>query len=152
MLAPHAHSPKVPDQNPTQRARVKLCCWPREASATVDDNNKAPGLNPASRERPPRSPQELVPLTHTHHDSFFGLKPIRLKILLRVDALTDTPLTHFGQYGISVQALWQASSVGSLQQTPGFLVGLQTMDCLRGCSVLPERRCGCWWSCRRSQT
>jgi len=55
--------------------------------------HEAPRNQLAGHECPPSGPQELVSLARTHTPSL-GLKPIRLKSLLRVDSLTDAPTTR----------------------------------------------------------
>ena len=54
--------------------------------------DEVPALNSAGYQNPPSSSQELVAFCRTHRASF-GLNPMRLKSLLRVDSLTDTPAT-----------------------------------------------------------
>ena len=82
-----------------------------------------PGLNSAGYQNPPSDSQELVAFARTYRPSF-GLNPIRLKSLLRVDSLTDTPATPSTKRHLSLSVRAGLFSIIGLKQPPGSLIYL----------------------------
>jgi hypothetical protein len=77
---------------PQPAARPSVERRKRDVSSHLVHEHQAFRVHPSGEEQPPCGPQEFVALTRTQRPSF-GLKPIRLKSLERVDSLTETPAT-----------------------------------------------------------
>jgi hypothetical protein len=99
--------------------------------------HKVPGLNSAGYQNPPSDSQELVAFARTYRPSF-GLNPIRLKSLLRVDSLTDTPATPSTKrhLSLSVRAGLFSISASSNLQARSSILG-RGPGCFLGESELP---------------
>src|SRR5215212_2557090 len=107
--------------------------------ALVHEHEAPPVYSPADQNAPSR-PQELVSLARVHTPSF-GLKPIFLKSLERVDSLTEIPTTSLRKRHLSLRV---AAGRSSTSASRSFLALSSSLalepGCFFGASGLPSRR------------